>query len=74
MGKVAIITEGQAHYLKGFLVISDCYFNPVKDADNNWVVSEEEINQSEIEWLKNLQLIDFKSPFNYELTAKDRIK
>jgi len=58
MSKVAIISEAQVDELKSkdFNAVK---FNPIKDADNNWVISEEEILQSYLEWLKELTIIDY---------------
>jgi hypothetical protein len=56
---VAIITEEQAKNLKGKLYTDGSYFNPVQDADENWVISIEEIEQCDLQWLKDLPLIGF---------------
>jgi hypothetical protein len=37
----------------------DNYFNPIKDANNNFIISIEEVEQSSIEWVKNLDLIHY---------------
>ena len=60
--KVAIITAAQAVALQGKEFATDSIFNPIQDAENNWVVSEEEIAQItdlNFEWLKELPLIEF---------------
>jgi hypothetical protein len=41
---VAILTTAQKDLLIGELYTTDSYFNPIQDADNNYVISEEEIN------------------------------
>ncbi len=41
--KVIIITATQAEGLKGKKYNHSTYFNPVKDADGNWCISEEEV-------------------------------
>jgi hypothetical protein len=41
------------------------YFNPVQDADENWVISEEEINNCtnvDYQWVKSLTLSVFNPP------------
>lgn len=60
---VAIITVEQAISLAG--MIYDIYgqvFNPVLDNDDNWVISDIEINNclSEYDWLKLLPLIEYE--------------
>jgi len=60
MYKVAIITEEQAFELKQVQIQDKCFFNPIQDKNNNWVVSEQEINQSDLIWLKELDLIDYE--------------
>jgi hypothetical protein len=41
----------------------DSYFNPIQDANDNWVISTEEINfctNPEFQWVKYLPLIEYK--------------
>ena len=57
--KVYLLTEEQAALLIGLEFIPDNYFNPIKDANNNFIISIEEVEQCNIEWVKNLQLIDY---------------
>lgn len=59
---IAIITETQKNSLLGQSYVENCFYNPVQDANGNWVISEEEINQSSLEWLKSLPLINFDAP------------
>ena len=59
MSKVAIITLSQSNELKSFQY-NGCNFNPIKDVNNNWVISEEEIIQSNLEWLNDLELIEYQ--------------
>ena len=61
--KVAIITAAQAVALQGKEFATDSIFNPIQDAENNWVVSEEEIAQitnEDFAFLRTLELVDFK--------------
>lgn len=60
MFKIAIITAEQANQLKSQECFDYCLFNPIHDANNNWVISEQEINQSKLDWLKELQLITYQ--------------
>jgi len=57
--KVYLLTEEQAALLIGLEFIPDNYFNPIKDANNNFIISIEEVEQCSIEWVKNLELIDY---------------
>ena len=42
-------------------------FNPVKDADGNWIISEEEVEQAvDYEWVKELPQIEF-NPIQYKI-------
>jgi hypothetical protein len=57
MEVVYLLTEEQAQSLIGVEFIPDNYYNPIQDADGNWVISVEEVGQSTIEWVKTLPLI-----------------
>ncbi len=37
-----------------------CFYNPIQDINDNWIISEEEINQSTLEWLKSLPLTEYQ--------------
>jgi len=63
---VALLTIEEAEQLKGVEVVPDNYFNPIQDADNNWIISLEEVEQCSIEWVKNLPKIEYK-PIEYTL-------
>lgn len=64
--KVYLLTEEQAQLLIGLEFIPDNYFNPIKDANNNFIISVEEVAQCSIEWIKNLELIDYLPINNLE--------
>jgi hypothetical protein len=60
---VALLTEEQKDLLLGQIYGDDSYFNPIQDADDNWIISLEEVNNninSNFNWINNLQLIEFK--------------
>jgi hypothetical protein len=57
---VGILTEEQKDKIKGTKYNEHYYFNPIKDEDNNWVISEYEIEQSNLDWIKNIPKIEFK--------------
>lgn len=56
---IAILTTEQKDQLIGKTYDGVCYFNPIQDINNNWIISEEEINQSNLEWLKELELSEY---------------
>lgn len=63
MTQVALLTQEQKNELEGRQYATNSYFNPIQDADGNWIVSMEEINGcdvSEFMWVKSLPLIEFK--------------
>lgn len=62
---IAIITTEQKDLLLGQKYDGKQYFNPIQDADNNWIISQEEINQCtnvDFQWVKDLTLSDFNAP------------
>ena len=63
MKMVARLSNGQAKQLEKKLFRTDSFFNPIEDADGNWVISLEELSQcdrSEFAWVKSLPLIPYK--------------
>ena len=63
MIQVGLLTETQKDELVGQWYAPDSYFNPIEDADNNWVISQEEMNQCvnpDFMWVKDLPLIEYK--------------
>jgi hypothetical protein len=63
--KVVLLTEPEKDSLVGQLVQPNWYFNPVLDCNNNWIISEEEVQNSiypEHEWIKSMPLIDWCEP------------
>jgi uncharacterized protein (UPF0262 family) len=61
------LTEEQAQSLVGVDFVEDNYFNPIEDADGNYVISIEEVEQTSIEWVKSLPLIEYKPIITPEL-------
>lgn len=62
MIQVGLLTKKQKNELVGQLYAPDSYFNPVQDADDNWVISTQEIEQCEeaaFMWVKDLPLIEW---------------
>jgi hypothetical protein len=65
---VGLLTEEQKNELAGQTYSADSYFNPIQDFYNNWIISVEEMKATDIEWVKELELIEYKpkptpSPF-----------
>ena len=68
---IAILTEEQKDQLVGQTYDGVCFYNPIQDANDNWIISQEEINQSDLQWLKELTLEEFQpkpvvNPFDGE--------
>jgi hypothetical protein len=57
---VVLLTDEQAEQLKGQLYAPDSYFNPIQDANDNWIISTQEQDQCSIDWVKELPLIEYK--------------
>ena len=59
---VGLLTVEQKDSLLDVQYMPDVYYNPVQDADNNWIISTEEIDNTTDEsflWVKDLPLIPF---------------
>lgn len=59
---VGLLTSEQKDSLVGQLYAPDSYFNPIQDANGNWIISLEEVDQCtepDFLWVKQLPLIDF---------------
>jgi len=58
-----ILTTQQADSLRGQVFLQDSYFNPIQDANDNWVISAEEVAycaNPEFLWVKELPMIPFE--------------
>ncbi len=59
---VGLLTIDQYDQIVGQMFDEDSYFNPIQDANDNWIISTEEINfctNPEFLWVKNLPLIEY---------------
>jgi hypothetical protein len=56
---VAQLTPKQAEQLKGVEFRKDSYFNPIKDINDIWIISLEEVEQCDIQWVKELPRIEY---------------
>jgi len=68
---IAILTAEQKDLLVGQTYDGVCFYNPIQDINDNWIISQEEINQSDLAWLKELTLEEFQpkpvvNPFDEE--------
>ena len=61
--KVGLLTIEQKQSIEGQQFAPDCYFNPIQDLNNNWVISAEEMNgrvtNPDFFWVRELPLIDY---------------
>jgi len=60
---VYLLTETQKELLVGKEYIIDSYFNAIQDINDNWIISEEEVNLAAYEdilWVKDLQQIEYQ--------------
>jgi hypothetical protein len=67
---VGLLTVEQKDSLVGQLYAPDSYFNPIQDANDNWIISIEEIENNEnpaFEWLLDLEMIIFVPKENTDL-------
>jgi len=63
MTYVGLLTIEEKDSLIGQLYDDDSYFNPIQDANDDWIISVEEIDQCvtpEFQWVKDLPLIEYK--------------
>ena len=58
---VGLLTEVQKNELVGQTYSADSYFNPIQDFYDNWIISVEEMRATDIEWVKELELIEYKA-------------
>jgi hypothetical protein len=59
---VYLLTEEQKDQLIGKQYSPDSYFNPILDADGNWIISKEEIlycTNEEFSWIQYLPQIEY---------------
>ena len=57
---VAKITQEQADELKGVQFVPDNYFNPVQDANGNWIISLQELVYCSVEFANSVELIEYE--------------
>jgi hypothetical protein len=59
MIEVYQLTPEQAEQLRGVQYVADITFNPIQDANDNWIISSEEVSSTTIDWVKQLPAIEF---------------
>jgi hypothetical protein len=59
MIEVYLLTPEQAQSLFGIEYMPYSYFNPIQDANDNWIISQEEVDQCSFKWVKALPLIEY---------------
>ena len=62
MIQVGLLTIEQKDSLVGQWYAPDSYFNPIQDAQDNWIISTEEMEQCvnpDYLWVKDLPLIEY---------------
>lgn len=60
---VYLLTESQKNKLIGIEFIPDNFYNPIQDIDKNWIISDQEVEQTTNEnylWVKDLPQIEYK--------------
>jgi len=65
MTLVGLLTEAEKDLLTDQMVTIDWYYNPVKDCNDNWIISSEEIDNTtneEFLWVKDLPMIEWCNP------------
>lgn len=58
------LTEEQKKLLEGKCYYNGTFFNPIQDANDNWIITKEEIEMAEykeILWVKDLPEIEYKA-------------
>ena len=60
--QVGLLTLAQKNEIEGKEFAPNSFFNPILDANNNWVISIQEMEQATIppyEWVHELPLIEY---------------
>lgn len=57
---VVHLTQEQAESLQGVEVVPSNFFNPILDDQGRWIISVEERDQCNIEWVKSCPEIEYE--------------
>ena len=60
--KVGRLTEQQRTDLQGVMYENDTYYNPSLDGSGEWFISTQEMDKSDLQWVKELPLVDYIEP------------
>lgn len=63
MIQVAILDQLQKDALVGVQYAPDCFYNPIQDAYEDWVISLEEVNNTinpDTMWVKDLNVLPYE--------------
>lgn len=60
--KVGRLTEQQRTDLQGVMYENDTYYNPSLDGSGEWFISTQEMDKSDLQWVKELPLVDYVEP------------
>ena len=60
--KVGRLTEQQRNDLTGVMYDNDTYYNPSLDGLGEWFISTQEMDKSDLQWVKELPLVDYVEP------------
>lgn len=66
MEQVAILTQHEYDLVTGQKYNSDSFFNPVKDCNDQWIISSQEIDNCvnpTFSWVKQLIVSDWCGPY-----------
>ena len=59
---VYLLTEEQKQQIEGKVFAHDSFFQPIEDANGNWVITSQEVLKADCEdilWIKNLPTIEY---------------
>ena len=59
---VYLLTEEQKQQIEGKVFAQDSFFQPIEDANGNWVITSQEVLKADCEdilWIKNLPTIEY---------------
>jgi hypothetical protein len=68
--EVGLLTLEQKEEITGQQFAPDSYFYPIQDINDNWIISQEEMNQCvnpQFLWVKDLPLIEYEPKITEEL-------
>jgi hypothetical protein len=73
---VGLLTLIEKEAVEGKLYTTDSYFNPIQDANSNWIISTQEMDYCtnvDYLWVKNLPLIEWTGYYSPSGTTINQI-